>query len=273
MSAVAFLGLGAMGRRMAARVAAAGHRVVAWNRTPGIEVPGVTLAGDPRAAVEGAEVVVCMVTDDEAAREVWLHPDRGALAGMARGAVAIECSTVTPGWIRALGEACDAAEIAFLDAPVAGSTPQAERGLLAFLVGGETLVLDRVRPVLEPMAGTVLHAGPRGRGATLKLVVNALFATQVAVLAELLPMAEAHGLDEQAVASLLGELPVTSPAARGALGSMVARDHTPRFPIRLVAKDLRYALASGAGPVVAAVLGRFEAAARQGLADADLVAV
>jgi 3-hydroxyisobutyrate dehydrogenase-like beta-hydroxyacid dehydrogenase len=192
---------------------------------------------------------------------------------MAPGAAALESSTVTPDWVAELGAAAAAAGVRLLDAPVAGSTPQAEAGALAYLVGGDAETLAEVRPVLDAMGRVVVHAGGPGRGAVLKLMVNALFATQVAVVAELLQLAERHGLPAAEAAELLGPLPVTSPAARGAAALMVAGDHASRFPVRLVAKDLRYAVAAGAGPVVDAARARFDAIADAGGADDNLTVV
>lgn len=268
MSRIAFLGLGAMGRRMAARLVPH-HAVTVWNRTPGVEVPGATVASSPSAAVEGAELVFTMVTDDDAARAVWLGPE-GALHGMRPGAIAIEVSTVTPRWITELAAAADDRGIHLLDAPVAGSTPQAEAGALAFLVGGADHVLDQVRPVLALLSKVQIHAGGQGRGAVLKLMVNALFAAQVAALAEVLQLAARHEVPADEAMRLLAPLPVTSAAAQGVGALMVAGDHASRFPVRLVEKDLRYAVAAGAGPVIEAARARYASAITEGHGDANL---
>ena len=122
MSKISVLGLGAMGARMAAHLIKAGHDVTVWNRTADATRPlvaaGATQAQTPREAAAGAAFVVTMVRDDDASRRVWLDPDNGALAGMAAGAVAIESSTLTPGWIRELGHAIAERGVALLEAPV-----------------------------------------------------------------------------------------------------------------------------------------------------------
>ena len=127
--------------------------------------------------------------------------------------------------------------------------------------------------ILRQMGARHLHVGPRGQGATFKLVVNALFATQVAVLSELLHLADAQGLAADRVHALLAPLPVISPAAAGVLGQMVAGDHAPRFPVDLVAKDLGYAAGAGAGEVVRAARAAFSAASAAGHGDLHLSAV
>jgi len=271
MSHIAFLGLGAMGRRMAARLVP-DHTVAVWNRSAGVAVPGAASAPTPAAAASDADIVITMVTDDDAARSVWLGAD-GALTAMRPGAVAVEVSTVTPAWIAELGAAADAREVRLLDAPVAGSTPQAEAGALAFLVGGDEATFAEVRPVLALLSKVQIHAGARGRGAVLKLMVNALFAAQVAALGEVLQLAETQGMTTEDAMRLLGPLPVTSPAAQGVGALMVAGDHGSRFPVRLVEKDLRYAVAAGAGPVIEAARARYAAAREAGHGDANLTVV
>ena len=127
---IAFLGLGAMGSRMARRLLGGEDTVRVWNRSPApaqaLAEYGAVVADSPRAAAEGADAVITMLADDSAARAVWLDPARGAMAGLGPEALAIECSTVTPGWIAELNAA--ASPRAVVDAPVAGSRPQAEAG-------------------------------------------------------------------------------------------------------------------------------------------------
>src|SRR5919198_651892 len=134
MTDIAFLGLGAMGSRMAANVVKAGHRVTVWNRSPKACDPliaaGAKAAVSPRAAATGAEFVIAMLRDDEASQRVWLDAQDGALAGMRKGAVAIESSTVTPDWSRALGRHVSESGVGYLEAPVAGTLPQAQAGQL-----------------------------------------------------------------------------------------------------------------------------------------------
>ena len=108
MSKVAFLGLGAMGSRMAANLMKAGHMVTVWNRSPAaaeaLVASGARRASSPKEAAEGGDFVFAMVRDDNASQNVWLDSTNGALAGMHPGAVAIESSTLTPEWIRELSE-------------------------------------------------------------------------------------------------------------------------------------------------------------------------
>lgn len=275
MTKIAFLGLGAMGRRMAARLVAAGHEVTVWNRTPGTDlVAGARLADGPRAAVLGAEVVLSMVRDDAASAAVWLEDGSGALAGLAPGAVGIEVSTISPSQARGLHDEAGARGVAFMDAPVVGSRPQAEAGQLIFLAGGAAETVARVETLLLQMGGAVHHAGGPGDGAALKLVVNALFAAQLATIAELLGLAQATGLDPARAVGILTQTPVASPALAGAAQAMLAGRFAPAFPIDLVVKDLGLALGAGRDlPVTGAVAEVYREAAREGLGEENITAV
>lgn len=228
---IAFLGLGAMGSRMARNLLAAGHAVAVWNRSPGRAAPlveaGATLHDSPREAATGARAVCAMLTDDEASRDVWLNAETGALAGMDAGARAASRG------------------VRFADAPVTGSRPQAEARQLIFLVGGETDTLEKLRPVLAAMGAGVHHLGPVGTGAVMKLAVNALFGVQAAVMAELLALLEKSGVEVGRAVETLGALPVTSHSAKGVGALIAARKFEPLFPIALVEKDFRYVAEAG----------------------------
>lgn len=279
MTRITFLGLGAMGQRMASRLIAAGHAVTVWNRSPraaqALHENGAIVAATPSEATKGAEVVISMVYDDAASRAVWLDEGNGALRGMSPSAIAIESSTLTPAWIAELGVAMAARGIAFVDAPVAGSRPQAEAGLLIYMAGGAESVIERVKPVLLAMGGVVHHVGPTGSGAWLKLAVNALFGTQVAAMAEQLALLRDAGVDLERALAALKAMPVTSPAAAGAATLMLAGNFAPQVPVDLIAKDIGYVLISSnqALPLTQAVAARFADAQRAGLGGENIVAL
>jgi 3-hydroxyisobutyrate dehydrogenase len=250
MAQVAVLGLGAMGSRMARNLLAAGHTVAVWNRTPAVCLPlaeaGAALADSPRAAAAGADFVIAMLRDDVASQAVWLHPDTGALAGMRPGAIAIESSTLTIGFMRHLAAQVATAGFAFLDAPVAGSRPQAEAAQLIYLVGGDASVLAQADPVLRAMGNTIHYAGSAGNGAAIKLAVNTLLGVQVAAMAEIIGLFEKTGLDPARATDILTSTPVCSPAAKGAAASMLAGTFAPMFPAALAEKDFGYTIAAAA---------------------------
>lgn len=274
---IAVLGLGAMGSRMAKRLLDAGHSVRVWNRSAHqqrdeLVALGAVACESPADAVKDCEVAISMVRDDDASRAVWL--DAGALDALGDG-VAIESSTCTPAWITELSAAASKRMVAFLDAPVAGTRPQADAGQLIYLVGGEASALKRVRPVLDVLGGAVHHVGPNGAGATMKLAVNSLFGIQVAALAETLGLLRANGIDDAAAMETLATLPITSKAMVGVGGLMVAKKYAPMFPIDLVEKDFGYveAAAREATPIASAARGAYAKAQSEGLGGENIVAV
>ncbi len=282
MTRIAFLGLGAMGSRMAARLIDAGHHVTLWNRTPeradALAGLGASVAQSPRTAARKAQIVISMLRDDAASENVWSNPETGALRGMQKGALGIECSTLSPEHIRALHTHAREAKLAFLDAPLAGSRPQAEAGHLIFMAGGETAHVARAKPVLLAMGGAVHHAGGAGDGALVKLMVNALFASQLATLAELLGLAGHGGVDPSRALDIIAATPVMSPAANAAGNAMLAGSFAPAFPIDLVCKDM--SLTEGTAralelelPMTHASAETFDRASVAGLGRANITAV
>lgn len=247
---VTILGTGAMGLRMGASLLKHGHQLTVWNRTPAnaaaLVENGAVLAETPRTAVADADLVISMVRDDPASRQVWLDSETGALAGIRRDAVAVESSTLTVEWVRELAAHFSKADIKFLDAPVSGSRPQAEAGQLIFLVGGNADTLAGIRDVLLTMGGAIQHAGDApGSGAAVKLAVNALLGIQVTALSELLGFLKNVGLDTAKAAEIIGSTAVCSPYAKVAMGLMLADNSAPLFPVELVEKDLGYIHATG----------------------------
>lgn len=266
---ITVLGLGAMGTRLAARLVVAGHAVTVWNRAAR-DIPGATAAPSPRTAATGAEVVLAMLRDDAAAEAVWLDPATGAMAGMDAGALGIDCSTLSPGMMQRLHAARPAG---FVEAPVIGSRPQAEAGALIFLAAGPEADVARARPLLLQLGGAVHETGGPGTAAALKLMVNSLFAQQVAALAETISMLGPRGLDPAVAMRIFGETPVASPAMKGAAAGMLARVFQPMFPIELVVKDLGLAMDAGAGSMTQAALAVYQRAIAAGLGAENITAV
>ena len=281
MSKVAFVGLGAMGSRMAANLLKAGHGVTVCDLAPDavkkLTDSGARTAADAREAAEGNDFVLAMVRDDEISCKVWLDATSGALAGMKRGAIAIECSTITPAWARELGDAISKTGIAMLDAPVSGSTPQAQNAQLIFLVGGDAKTLQHAEPLLKAMGSSVQHAGPVGAGALAKLITNTLMGVQLATLAEMIGMLRRQGVDPKEVLGAVGATPLWSPHLSGDTESMLSGNFESRFPIRLLVKDLNYTVMTAGGdasvPTVSAVRDVFQKAMNEQLGDLNMTAV
>ncbi len=280
MATIAFLGLGAMGQRMVRRLLDVGHSVYVYNRTASradmLVEAGAHRAETPREAAAQAEIVISMVTDNEASKHIWLDPSTGAVNGLQEGSIAIECSTLTPEWARELSEVLTTSSgVAFIDAPVVGTRPHAEKGILTFLLGGNAATLDAVREVLGVMGQTIHHVGPTGSGMVLKLIVNALFGIQVAALGEFVGLMRKAKLDVQQAVDMLTSMPVASPVLKLISGLMLKDAPVTNFPIALVEKDLRYfgemaATIQGEGPTTEAVRQVYADAIEKGYGARDI---
>ena len=241
MKKIAFLGMGAMGSRMAKTLSDAGHSVTVWNRslepTKVLEQTPVTLTSRLCDAIENAAFIFSMVRDDEASQAIWLDKQNGVLSTMSKDTIAIECSTLSIPFVQTLSEQFRQADRKWLTAPVVGSRPQAEAGQLIFMLGGDTNIVDHASPIIEPMAAAIHHVGDQVAGAATKLMVNALFGTQLGVMAELIGFAKHAGINIEKALQAISATPVCSPAAKAAADAMVAEAWSPAFPIELVAKD------------------------------------
>ena len=281
MTKIGLNGLGVMGSGMAGRLLGAGFDLTVYNRNPERAEPlrqaGAKVAATPAEAAEGADFVITMVADDGASREVWLG-ESGALESAQPGAILIDCSTLSPGWIRELAAQAETKGCPFLDAPVTGSRPQAQNGELLFLVGGSSEALEKARPVLQPMSRGVVHLGANGAGAVLKLINNFLCGVQAASLAEAMVWLERSGLDrDQALQILTGGAP-GSPLVKALAERMSKQNYETNFRFELMMKDLAYAHAeaSRAGidlATAAAAVRRFEQGAAAGYGSQDISAV
>jgi 3-hydroxyisobutyrate dehydrogenase len=280
---IAILGCGAMGSRMAQNLLNANYPVVVYNRTAAkvqsLIDRGALYAATPKAAAAQAEIIISMVTDDDVSSSIWLDPETGALSGLRQDQIAIESSTLTIGWTRELANTIEQRGAMFLDAPVVGSRPQVEAGKLIYLVGGKAEVLEQVQPILLSAGGAVVqHLGAIGQGMAMKLAVNTLFGVQVAALAEILGLLDKQGIDNVKAMECLGELPVTSLAAKMAGSLMVANNHAPLFPIGLVEKDFRYVMQTAQTenapmPVATAIHHIYQEAIDKGFGDNNITGV
>ena len=237
MSAIAVLGLGAMGSAMAARLLNAGHDLTVWNRTSGRD-GGLVSAGarrgeTPADAVRDAEVVVTMLTDPPALEAVLFGPD-GAAAAIPETATLIDMSTVGPTAIASVVERLG--PVAVLDAPVLGSVPSVESGKLVILAGGDRAVFDRHTELLS-ILGTPIYLGPSGSGAWLKLVNNAASTATLVALGELLALTDRAGLGIDSVLQGLEAGPLASLIERWR-PRLKGEDQASYFRLGLARKDL-----------------------------------
>jgi 2-hydroxy-3-oxopropionate reductase len=270
--AVGFVGLGRMGGPMSRRLLEAGWKVIGIDSSAEVraraEEIGMTVASAP-AAIAECRVVMSSLPDTPQVLEVY----EGLVESLAPGSLCIDLSTISVGTSRELAAAASARDIAFVDAPVSGTSIHAEAGTLAVMAGGESEAVDRARKYLAAFSSSVHHVGPSGSGLIMKLISNRLLTTHLVAIAEAILGMETAGLD----------VPVGLDALRaGAVprlldykaGPMANRDYTPRFTVDLMSKDMRLAselLPAGRLGLAAAEI--LEAARLAGLGAADLGAV
>jgi 3-hydroxyisobutyrate dehydrogenase len=278
---VAMLGLGTMGAGMARNLMKAGVSLTVYNRTAAkagaLVKDGARLASTPAEAVKDASIVIGMLADDAASREVWAGK-QGALLGVQDGATLIDSSTVSPGWIAELAQLASIHGAELLDAPVTGSRMQAAAGQLTFLVGGSSRALEAAMPVLKAMSKEIVHLGPVGSGAKMKLINNFLCGVQVASLAEALTWIERSGLDRDKALAILKAGAPGSPLLGAIAERMANQNYTVNFLLRLMRKDMAYAESAAAACGVLlktcqTARGHFETAIAEGFGESDLASV
>jgi len=242
---VGLIGLGLMGRPMAANLLNAGYDLTVWNRTASraddLVARGAKRAATPREVAAASEVVFTIVSDPPALESV-LWGETGVFAGLRRGSVLVESSTVSPALARRAAAAATAQGSEFLEAPVTGGTWGAEKGELVFMVGGEEKTLKRVEPVLGALGKRWFHLGPHGAGQTVKVAMNLLLALEVEAFAEALALVTRAGVPGERLMEVMqssmgrsGVLDIKAPM-------MLKGEYKPSFPLRLMHKDLGIAL-------------------------------
>jgi 3-hydroxyisobutyrate dehydrogenase len=242
---VGLIGLGLMGHPMGANLLKAGHELTVWNRTVSrgddLVVQGAKRAATPREVAAASEVIITIVSDPPAVESV-LWGESGVFAGLRRGSVLIESSTVSPGLEKRAAAAAADLGAEFLEAPVTGGTWGAEKGELVFMVGGEASTLKRVEPVLGAMGKRWFHLGPVGSGQTVKLAMNLLLELEVEAFAEALALVTRAGVPGQSLLEVMQSSMGRSPLIdlKGAM--MLKGEYKPSFPLRLMHKDLGLAL-------------------------------
>ena len=235
---VAVLGAGGtMGLPMARNIARAGVQVRAWNRSTEKARPladdGVHIAGDTRAAVEGAEVVITMLADADAVLEVM----SGAIDAMRDGAIWLQTSTIGEAGIESCAELADRHGIRLVDAPVLGTKAPAEQGKLVVLGSGPQGLQDELAPIFDAIAQRTMWVGEIGAGTRLKVVLNSWIVAVVEGGAETIALAEGMGVDPALVFEALEGGALDLPYLRMKGEAIAKRDFDPSFSLRLAAKD------------------------------------
>ena len=242
----AFLGLGAIGRPMATRIAAAGHPLAVWNRTAARAVEfaqtnNVRVADTPADAVRGADVIVTCLSTSPDVRSLLDGPD-GILAGVAKGSVVVDCTSGDPATSRLIAAALAEKGVGFIDAPVSGGVAGAEKGTLTVMVGGDADTLERARPVMDAFAGKIVHCGAVGAGDTVKAVNQAFLAIHLLSAAEGLATLVKEGVDPRLALEVINASSGRSNSSMNLIPERVLTRAFPRtFRLALLEKDIAIA--------------------------------
>jgi 3-hydroxyisobutyrate dehydrogenase-like beta-hydroxyacid dehydrogenase len=244
MTNIGFIGLGAMGGRIAGRLLDAGHTVYGTNRTTSKAQPlidrGLIWRNTPRDVATSADVVFSMVTDDAALTAITAG-SYGLLAGLTPGMVYVDMSTVSPDASRRVSDLVCERGAEMLDAPVSGSIPQAESGTLAIMVGGEREAFKAVHQLLRELGQSVTHIGPSGQGLLIKLAINISLAVQTLAFSEGLLLAERAGVDPEIAAEVMGASSIGSPMLKARIPLLLDLPEHAWFDVQLMQKDIRLA--------------------------------
>ena len=247
---VGFIGLGAMGQLIVKRLMDAGHAVTGWNRSADKAAPlitaGMRWADSPRAVAAASEIVFSIVTDAVAVRAVALGPD-GALAGLAKGGVFIDMSTIAPDASREVAKAFADAGCVMLDAPISGSPVTVTQGNASIMVGGDAEAYERVRDVLLAIGPKVTRIGANGFACQMKIAVNLLLMVEVIAFGEAVALAEKGGVTREAAVDAILKSVAASPVL-GYRGPFILEGKMPAVPladVTLQQKDMLLALDLG----------------------------
>lgn len=278
MSHIALLGCGLMGQPMARRLLAAGHTLVAWNRTrakaEALLPDGATVADSPAQAVSQADLVIAMLQDGDAVREVLFDSGKAsAIRAMREGTLFIDMGSILPEQARDHATRLQAAGVVALDAPVSGGTLGAEAGTLAIMAGGPPEAFERARDVLSVL-GRPVHVGPTGSGQLTKLANQMIVGITIGAVAEALLLAERGGADPAKVREALRGGFAESRILEVHGQRMVEGDFTKRGSLAIQLKDLRNAMHTAAGmqmdtPITEALTALYAQAAEHGFGELD----
>lgn len=262
---IGWIGLGTMGIPMVQSLLRADYSVTAFNRSRAkanaIQKEGVELVDTPAALISNTDVVIIMVTDDQAIKDISQGVG-GLLSAEVSGKTIINMSTVSPAISTEMEALCLANGHRYLDAPVSGSVKQATEATLVIIAGGDQEVFEEVKPILESLGKLAIRFGATGSGNKVKLIVNTFLAIQAQALAEAMAFAEKLDVDQNELMTVLNSGALGSPFVKIKGEAILANNFKPAFSLNNIVKDLK--LASDIGldfPLGTTALHTFDSAA------------
>jgi 3-hydroxyisobutyrate dehydrogenase len=288
MSSITFLGMGAMGRPMSTALMRAGHTVCGYDPAPASRdlaaKAGVPSKASLAEALAGVECVVSMLPTGKHVREAYCG--RGGVLEIApKGTVLIDSSTIDVDSSQAVHARAEELGFPFVDAPVTGAVPAAEKAALTFMVGGKVEAVDRARPVLEGMGKAIFHVGPGGSGHAMKICNNMMTGMSMAAISEVFTLGEKFGLSYQSIFDVVSRgsgncwaLTTACPVPGPVPTSPANRDYESSFAMPMMLKDMRLSQAAAAElgvstPLAASAASLYQLAVLYGLGRKDFSAI
>lgn len=248
MANLGFIGLGVMGGQMVDRLLGKGHAITGYNRTAAkadwLVKKGMKLARTPREVAQAADVVFAMVTNGPALMQIMEGPD-GVLAGLGKGKIFVDISTVGPDLSRAMAEKVRALGSDMVDAPVSGSVITLQQGQLSVMVGGRAETFERVKPLLLELGPKVTHVGGNGLALSMKIASNLSLAVQMLAFSEGVLLAEKSGIKREVAVDVLTHSAVASPMIKYRGPFVLEQPEEAWFDVNMMQKDMLLALELG----------------------------
>jgi 3-hydroxyisobutyrate dehydrogenase len=271
-----WIGLGNMGSPMSQRLIHAGYSVTVYNRSntkeEALKLMGAAVASSPKTLLEKSDIIIIMVTDDQAIREIFTG-ENGLLGTKANGKLIINMSTVSPGISKEMSSLCSQEGNDYLDAPVSGSVKQAEEGQLVIMAGGTETILEKAKPIFEHLGKLTMLVGSTGAGNTAKLAINILLAFHAQGLAEAVIFARQNKIKTEDLITLINNSALGNPFSKIKGDAIIQNNYKAAFALKHIAKDLRLAKKEGLATPMGEIAFKTFQLAEPVLGEEDIIAV
>jgi 3-hydroxyisobutyrate dehydrogenase len=272
-----WIGLGNMGNPMVKNLLKAGFEVVVFNRTKDKEKElidlGATSASNPKEVIQTCDVVITMLSNDDAVKEVF-ESENGLLSQDNPEKLIINMSTVSPETSRYLATICTARQVHFIDAPVSGSVKPAQDGTLVILVGATDEDYLLAKPIFDVLGKISIPVGDPGKASSAKLAINYLLGLNLQGLAETIIFAEKSGVRKEDMLTIINEGACGNGITNIKANSVLNNDYPAAFALKHLVKDLRLAKEAGLdSPLIYPLYNSYETAQKEGLGDEDVMAI
>lgn len=276
---IGWIGLGNMGNPMVKNLVKAGFNVTVYNRSAQRSVElsktiNISIAESPAALVKTSDVIITMLSNDDAVKSVYEGENGIFSAAPDKNLIAIDMSTVSPEHTLSLAALCREKGIAYLDAPVSGSVKPAEDAQLVIMVGGEKAVYEQVKPIFDALGKLSIHLGENGKANVAKLAVNLFLGIVTQGLAEAVVFAEKNGLPADQLLPIINAGAIGSGLTKLKTDNIIHKDFKAAFALKLLAKDIGLATASGMDtPIGKSLAATLKGAVDAGHGEEDMIAV